>query len=86
MSDKSFSARKRRLCALLRSAANCFIDQTTGTTPAEIRESSQLRNETESLVSLYESGEINPVESLQNIPFLHEESASDPAPLTGANS
>lgn len=86
MSDKSFSARKRRLCALLRSAANCFIEQTTGSTPAEIRESTQLRNETDSLVTLYESGEIDPVESLQNIPFLHEESANEPAPLTGTKS
>lgn len=83
--EKHPSTRKRKLCALLRQVASCFIEQTAGATPAEIRESTRLRNETDSLVSLYETGHIDPVLALQNVSEFVEPHppGHEAAPLTG---
>lgn len=80
-------SRKKKLCSLLRSAGSCFIDQTGGDTPADQKESHTLRNELDCLVTVYESGVIDPVQILSD--YAHScapapsDPASDPAPLTG---
>jgi hypothetical protein len=79
--------RKKRLCSLLRQVAACFIEQTSGTTAAELRESTELRNDSDSLVTLYETGHIDPVQALRNVSVEVEMRSRSPreeeAPLTG---
>lgn len=72
---------KNSLCKLLRGTACCFIEQTVGTRPREKSDASRLRHEVDCLITLYESGLIDPVAALQSAP-LHP---SEEAPLTGTH-
>lgn len=79
------SRRKKSLCALLRQVAQSYIAQTDDGLPACQRESVHLRNETDSLLTGYELGHIDPVESLRSAPLPGDFSPHEPAPLTGTN-
>lgn len=85
---KAPSLRKKKLCALLRQVASCFIEHTSGTTAADMHESARLRNEADSLVTLYETGHIDPVSSLENVSYRVESHPpeQESAPLTGVAS
>lgn len=81
------SLRKRNLCILLRSVAQAFLAQTDDGKPASAKETVQLRNEADSLITLYELNQIDPVEALREAPLSSSEIHEDPAtaPLTGTH-
>jgi hypothetical protein len=80
--------RKKSLCHLLRQVAQAFIAQTDDGKPATRRESVELRNQSDSLVTLYEEGYIDPVKALQEAPLpsiVQDFDPAEQAPLTGTH-
>ena len=66
MNKVGISNQKAQLCKLIRATGFCYIDGTTGATPSEKRDSSALRHQFDCLLTLFESGHIDPVLALAN--------------------